>query len=351
MTHKTSDDAPLSSCFVTKKNKLTPHTQFNQMSKSRAWCITLHGDDSDFPSDCASLWESLVTQHGARYCCAQREIAPTTLRRHYQGYVYFTNQHRLASVRKLFSDLFGVIPHCEIAKGSPEQNRKYCSKEDSAIPGTFIEYGTIPMKGKRGDLDEIAQLAKTESLSVIADTFPSQFIRYHRGIAELQRVAHYRSRDPSCTPTVEWWFGPTGTGKSRDAFTIHPTAYVKMNNKWWDGYLGEQTTIIDDYRPSLCTFQEFLKLLDRYPMRVECKGSSMPLATTHWIITTTLRPEVIWAGRTEEALNQLLRRITIIKDYSTTPPTVLKDQNTLYVPLPSPSVVSTFTLPSERVFE
>lgn len=315
--------------------------------KSRAWSITLHGEDDKFPADCAAAWQSLITEHNARYCCAQREVSPTTLGRHYQGYVYFTNQHRLSSVRTIFQSLFGVIPHAEISKGSPEQNRAYCSKEESAVIGTFMEWGTIPTKGKRGDLDDIAEMTKTDSLSEIADAFPSQFIRYHRGITELQRLHHSQQRDPSTSVTVEWWFGPTGTGKSRDAFAIHPDAYVKMNNKWWDGYLGETTVIIDDYRPSLCTFQELLRLLDRYPMRVECKGSSMPLAATHFILTTTKRPEILWQGRTEEALNQLLRRISIIKDYSTSPPTTLKDGETQYVQ-ETPAPFAECFVPPER---
>jgi len=318
--------------------------------KSRAWCITIHGDDDDFGPDSASKWASLITTHNARYACSQREITPTTLRRHYQGYVYFTNQHRLSTVRQIFLSLFTVPAHCEIAKGSPEQNREYCSKSDSAIEGTFLEWGTMPAKGKRGDLDDIAEMTKTDSLTVIADTFPSQFIRYHRGITELQRLHHSQTRDPSREVTVEWWFGPTGTGKSRDVFTIHPQAYVKMNNKWWDGYLGEETVIIDDYRPSLCTFQDLLRLLDRYPMRVECKGSSMPLSATHFIITTTKRPEILWAGRTEEALNQLLRRISIIKDYTTTVPTILKSATVIYVPEHPPPAAETFIIPTGKRF-
>jgi len=315
--------------------------------RSRAWCITLHGDDDAFPTDSAACWQLLCTANNARYCCAQREITPTTGRRHYQGYVYFESQVRLRTVRDLFIRLFGVPPHAEIAKGTPQQNRDYCSKSDSAIEGTFIEYGTLPAQGKRGDLGEIADMTKSVPLSEIADAFPSQFIRYHRGISTLQRLHHSHHRKPSDPVTVEWWFGPTGTGKSRDAFTKYPEAYVKMNNKWWDGYLGEEIVILDDYRPSLCTFQELLRILDRYPMRVEVKGDSMPLSATHFVITTSKRPEVIWAGRTEEALNQLLRRISIIVEYDNTGTKTLKDATTVYIPLAPASHAECF-YPPER---
>lgn len=334
--------------LIKKKNHRAKSEKntISMTAKSRAWTLTIHGLADDF--DFSPAFTSFVAEHGARYCCAQWETCPTSGRRHIQAYVYWRNQHRLSSLREIIHSHFGVFPHAEIARGSPEQNRQYCSKPETAVVGSFKEFGEIPRKGRRGDLDEIGEMCKSESLDVIADSFPSQFIRYHRGIAALQQLKMCRHRDPSVPVHVEWWFGPTGTGKSRAAFELFPSAYVKMNNKWWDGYLAQETVIIDDYRPSLCTFQEFLRILDRYPMRVEVKGGSVPLAAVRFIITTTKRPEVIWEGRTEEALNQLLRRIAVIKDFSVDPPVVLKDSSTIYHPLPPSPIVDGFNLPPPR---
>jgi len=281
------------------------------MSKNRAWCFTVNYLENVTPAN-----ELIIS--GAAYSCYQLEIAPETGRRHHQGYVYFTNAVRLATVRERISSVAGAIPHCEIAKGTAEQNKTYCSKPASAVPGTFREHGSIPKQGKRSDLDSIAEaIMEGSSMAEIAVSFPSDFIRYNRGLQELERVHLCKDRDHSTPNTVLWWYGPTGSGKSRTAFETYPDAYVKMGNgKWWDGYRGETVVLIDDYRPGFCLFSELLRILDRYPMRVEAKGTSMPLSAKTFIITTTSRPEVLWAQRVEEDLNQLIRRITEIVEFT-----------------------------------
>lgn len=131
---------------------------------------------------------------------------------------------------------------------------------------------------------------------------------------------------------VFWWYGPTGTGKSREAAERFPDAYWKPpTTKWWDGYDGQADVIIDDYRRDLCTFAELLRLLDRYPMSVEYKGGTTQMLARNIVITTPRDPRDTWEGRTAEDIAQLERRIEEIRRFGDEPVALAP----LFVPPPA----------------
>ncbi len=311
-------------------------------SRARAWCFTAFtGNDWKPTNECLRTRISgLQIGHGEPpafvYFIVQREIAPTTGKRHYQGYVYFDGVKRFQAAKDWIARAFDCEVHIEMAKGSPLQNKDYCSKTETAEPGTIMELGELPAQGKRNDLAMLYERIKDgNSIRTIADEFPSQFIRYSKGIKELTALTQYVPRSPAVDPVVHWWFGPTGVGKSRKAYETFPDAYVKMSgNKWWDGYEGHKHVIFDDYRSNMGPFSELLRVLDRYPHRVEGKGTSCELSANVFVITTTVRPEECWHSRTDEALEQLLRRITnILQFHADGSTTTLKDTLTCYDPL------------------
>ncbi len=300
--------------------------------RARGWCLTInvaeHYQADDFSNACSSLFDSL----SLGYLIIGAETAPTTGQRHYQGYVYKGSKISGSRLISLVQTLFKKSPHLEQARGSAASNRTYCAKDDD-----FIELGQLPEQGARSDLAALAErIIAGDTMIDVAQSNPAEYIRYHGGIKAFHLLTHSKPRDSAVDPTVYWWFGPTGVGKSRKAYeTFGTTAYMKMNDRWWDGYIGQCQVILDDYRPSLCPFNELLRILDRYPYRVPIKGSSIELSATVFVITTCSRPEVLWHSRTQESLNQLLRRITHIVEFTTTgEETVLKSQEVPYVPIP-----------------
>ena len=81
--------------------------------------------------------------------------------------------------------------------------------------------------------------------------------------------------------------------------------------KWFEGYDGHKKVLIDDMRKDFMKFHELLRLLDRYPMRVEQKGTSRQFVANHIIITSAYNPAMLF--ETREDIHQLLRRIDNIE--------------------------------------
>ena len=219
-------------------------------------------------------------------------------------------------------------------RGTIDQAIAYSSKEDSrdlaALDSTgaifgFTEHGERPSnhQGARSDLAAVAALVSTgASKRAVAEAFPREFIQFGRGIEHLQAVLQGRRDGP---PEVFWFWGPTGTGKTRTAYSTctievdgvaHDPFFKMATNKWWDGYEGQRDVIIDDFRRDFCTFAELLRLLDRYPLTVEIKGGTVSFTSRRIFITTPKNVEDTWEGRNVGDLEQLRRRITEVRFFA-----------------------------------
>ena len=112
---------------------------------------------------------------------------------------------------------------------------------------------------------------------------------------------------------IRWYHGSTGSGKTRAAFEEFPDAWISMNTgQWFEGYDGQECAILDDVRGDFCPFHVWLRLLDRYPYKVQVKGGSREWVSRVVIITCPYKPEVLFRNRDGEEVQQILRRIKTV---------------------------------------
>jgi len=286
------------------------------MERSRGWCFTLN-NYTEVQRECI---ERLVVPI-AEYLCYQPEIAPSTGTIHLQGYVSFKHPRTLDGVRRLFHP---INPHFEPRRGTEAEAIAYCRKADTRDTEAgfgFTSFGTEPNgpgQGSRTDLAEIGRrLREGEAIREIAADYPGDFIRYHRGLVAFQNLFAPVRTEKS---RVHWYYGTTGTGKSHAARARFPESFWKSaDNTWWDGYDGRKDVIIDDYRTSMCKFSYLLNMFDQYPIQVQIKGGMLNFAPRNIIITAPHHPRTMWASRTDEALQQLIRRIEVVELFGEEP--------------------------------
>lgn len=181
----------------------------------------------------------------------------------------------------------------------------YVTKQDTAITEAFSE-GKMPEQGARNDLEEVAGAIKNGmKMDEIASTYPSMFVKFHRGLKELRISGMTHRTQP---PEVYWLWGQTGVGKSRWAIDTfgEENVYIKDNTQWWDGYDQQICTMIDDFGGNW-EFRDLLRVLDRYRYNAQVKGGYCKLNSPFIVITCEYPPNCFWA---ETQLAQMMRRIT-----------------------------------------
>ena len=96
-----------------------------------------------------------------------------------------------------------------------------------------------------------------------------------------------KDRKISC----DYIYGPAGSGKTSsilDIFGRRDVFIASLSSSFpFDGYEGEKVLLLDDFRSSL-PYSELLRILDRYPYRVNIKGSSRYACWEKIVITSNV---------------------------------------------------------------
>lgn len=269
----------------------------DQMSRSRGYVFTLNNYN-----------EQEVERLGAvecKYLVYGEEVGESGTP-HLQGFVYFDTLKSFKQVKALLGSRFYV----DKQRGSLSQAIDYCKKD-----AKFKEFGVAPIGavGKKCTQAERAERNKRlrdTPLNELVDSGEIS-IKEVRALKNArldlaQEAVQYEHDDVR----GEWYWGDPGTGKSRKARSENPGAYLKMQNKWWDGYQGEEVVILDDYDTD--TLGHHLKIwADRYACTGEVKGGIVNLVHKKFIVTSNYPPEHFWP-QDEQLVKAVRRRFKVI---------------------------------------
>lgn len=242
------------------------------MARSRYWVFTQNDVDVIPTFDVPSM----------QYLVFQKERGEEKEHDHFQGYCQMKRAYPLSGMKKLFPGA-----HLEIQRGTNEEAKEYCMKEDTRIDGPW-EFGEFKAsggnQGKRTDIDDVLDAIK-EKRPRDDYLFTPAYVKYFKGFEHVRLLAQ--------TPYTHtetrgiWLWGPPGTGKSHFARETYPNAYLKSQNKWFDGYDQQENIILDDFdRVGVC-LGHYLKIwADKWACTGEFKGGTTQLVHKNFVITS-----------------------------------------------------------------
>jgi len=251
--------------------------------KSRKWVFTTNNYSEEQYSTITSFLES----DKIVYAVVGKEVGASGTP-HLQGYL----RYNAATTRRFISK---NIPESfiEAAVGDDVQNRVYCSKD-----GDFEEFGTFKksQQGQRTDLDKIRdKLLNGADIKQISMEHFGDFCRYGRAFKEF-KLLHAQPYEHTDVRGV-WIWGHPGTGKSHCVrqYTegLNLSMYDKPQNKWFDGYAGEELILIDDLDTGVLG-HHLKRWADKYGCTGETKGGTVPLQHKYFVITSNYPPAHFW---------------------------------------------------------
>lgn len=260
--------------------------------KGKFWCWTWN----NYPEDGE---QRFYDEYHPSYMVVGREVGAQGTR-HLQGYAEWNSARRLSDLHNGIAEI-----HFERRRGTGEQAATYCKKD-----GDFVEAGerSEDEQGHRSDLDAIDDaIREGATLREIACMFPSQWIRYNRGITSLYE--QYHDEDERIMPECYWVYGPTGVGKTYSVTHRHWGNFSRIiDNKgqWFDGYrVDKEAFIIDEFKGGL-DFPLLDAICEGYPVKVPVKGGFVRANPKYVYIISLYPPTTFWE---EDQAAQILRRM------------------------------------------
>lgn len=205
---------------------------------------------------------------------------------------------------------FPTRTHLEVMRGTSEEAWNYCSKD-----GDVWSIGERPRSS-----NEVADLNRCRYKEFIEhaksgnddDVDPCLYVQYYSTFHKI-KAANQRLPDSLSTVCGIWIHGLPGTGKSHAVNAAHPEAYRKQCNKWWDGYVNQETVWLDDIDPdSSAWIARYLKIwADKWSFSAEVKGGVICIRPKRIIITSNYTIDQM--GFRLEDLAAIKRRFTEVE--------------------------------------
>lgn len=253
----------------------------------------------------------IVTIDGLRY---QQERSTAQDGLHRQGYVEFSG--KVTGPQALA--LLGLTnTHIEPRGGTQQQAMDYVWKDETAVPNTRVQEGQFHAPGVNNQWAALRQAMDAGDVNNIGDAAQDErFFRMAMQYASgLEKVANTFRNTKRVREVTTWLFyGPTGTGKTHRVYELTGgDVHHKMpgSPKFWEGLENQPNLLLDEFTGKEHDFPIalLLRVLDKWPLTVEVKGSSRPAPWNTVYITTNIPFDRWYPDASPEHKEALARRL------------------------------------------
>lgn len=220
----------------------------------------------------ASLTEGVRTDDKIEYAIFGSEICPDTEKKHLQGFVYWTNAVTGKGAQRRLGLVSGEF-HAQAQRGTHAQASDYAKKDGEIV----LMHGEIPDPEDRPESawDYILVMLENGATdSEIMRAYPAHFGRCRSGIAGMRMELLAEKLNCWREVSVEYHWGPTGSGKTRGVLESvdEPQDVFRVTDYKhpFDGYRGQKTLLLEEFRSSL-PIEQMLVYLDGYYHELPCR--------------------------------------------------------------------------------
>ena len=297
-------------------------------TQSRKWALVIN-NPSEAGLDHAAIRE-ILRFFTLTYFCMADEIA-TTGTYHTHVFLYSPSPIRFATVKNRFP-----TAHIEKAYGSARENRAYILKEgrwadtdkaETAVPGTFEEWGELPAE-KEEDAPEMFKLiqdlrAGRTAMEIIEDN-PKYAFRIREIETLRQTILQEKYSAENRKIEVNYLFGESGAGKTWGIFERHDarsicriTDYGGKNGVRFDAYHCQDVLVFEEFHSQI-PISAMLNYLDIYPLMLPARYTDRVACYTKVYLTSNIPLEEQYSDiqrRQMETWRAFLRRIHNVIEY------------------------------------
>ena len=242
----------------------------SENSQSRRWFFTINNEKRTDEE----MLEYVKGLEHIKYAAFQRELGEEEKTPHIQMFLIFSIGKRFSTIKKYFPRA-----HIEAVEGTNAEARDYCTKSETRISGPY-EYGEFAEERSRTDIKGFLEMAKNGAgYELLSQLYPSLYVKELNKIGKIYENTNNAKYMSTCRNIeVIYVYGPERVGKTSYVFSqldnLEDIYQITLfNDYWFTNYQYQKAIFIDEFIGQIRPITKMNKLLEPFPLMLNCKNS------------------------------------------------------------------------------